>query len=104
MDYHIEQRQNESAIIFDKNKIIGTEAAGIQNAVLDLLEKENKTIVVDLSKVDYISSYGIGMLLYAHTTCTKRGFNFYVDGVNKKIAEILKMVHLDKIVEIKYIN
>jgi anti-anti-sigma factor len=56
---------------------------------------------VDLSKVDYITSYGIGMLIYAHTTCTKREINFYVVGVNEKVLEILKMVHLDKIFKIQ---
>ena len=101
MDFHIEQKQDKSVIIFDTTKILGTEAAGIQNAVLDLIEKENKNIVVDLSKVDYITSYGIGMLIYAHTTCTKREINFYVIGVNEKVLEILKLVHLDKIFNIQ---
>ena len=101
MDFHIEQKQDKSVIIFDTTKILGTEAAGIQNAVLDLIEKENKNIVVDLSKVDYITSYGIGMLIYAHTTCTKREINFYVVGVNEKVLEILKLVHLDKIFNIQ---
>ncbi len=101
MNYHIEQNQGKSVIVFDVEKILGTEAAGIQNAVLDLIEQDNKTIVVDLSKVDYITSYGIGMLIYAHTTCTKRDINFYAVGVNEKVLEILKIVHLDKIFKIQ---
>ncbi len=101
MNYHIEQHQGKSVIVFDVEKILGTEAAGIQNAVLDLIEQDNKTIVVDLSKVDYITSYGIGMLIYAHTTCTKRDINFYAVGVNEKVLEILKIVHLDKIFKIQ---
>jgi len=101
MEYHIEEQQDKSVIVFDINKILGTEAAGIQNAVLDLIEKGNKDIVVDLSKVDYITSYGIGMLIYAHTTCTKREINFSIIGVNKKVIEIFEIVHLDKIINIK---
>ena len=101
MDYHIEHQQDRSVIIFETSKILGTEAAGIQNAVLDLIENDIKTVVVDLSKVDYITSYGIGMFIYAHTTCTKRNIKFYVVGVNEKVLEILKIVHLDKIFDIR---
>ena len=101
MEFHIEQKQDKSVVIFDTTKILGTEAAGIQNAVLDLIEEGSKTIVVDLTKVDYITSYGIGMLIYTHTTCTKREINFYVVGVNEKVLEILKLVHLDKIFNIQ---
>ena len=101
MNYHIDEQQEKSVIVFDVSKILGTEAAGIQNAVLDLIEKGNKTIVVDLSKVNYITSYGIGMLIYAHTTCTKREIEFSIVGVNDKVYEIFEMVHLDKIINLK---
>ena len=100
MDFHIEQQQDKSVIIFDKTSIINPEVGGIQNAVRDLIEKDVKSIVFDLSKVEYISSYGVGMLIYAHTTCTKRNIEFHVVGVSEKVHEILKIVHLDKIFKI----
>ena len=100
MDFHIEQQQDKSVIIFDKTSIINPEVGGIQNAVRDLIEKDVKSIVFDLSKVEYISSYGVGMLIYAHTTCTKRNIQFHVVGVSEKVLEILKIVHLDKIFKI----
>ena len=100
MEFHIDEQQDKSVIIIDKSNIVGPEAGVIQNAVLDLIEKEAKTIALDLSKVDYISSYGIGMLIYAHTTCTKRNIKFQVVGVNDTVLDILKIVHLDKILKI----
>jgi anti-anti-sigma factor len=100
MDFHIEQQQDKSVIVFDKTNIIDPETGGIQNAVKDLVEKDVKSIVLDLSKVEYISSYGIGMLIYAHTTCTKRNIKFRVVGVNERVLDILKIVHLDKIFKI----
>jgi anti-sigma B factor antagonist len=101
MDFHIEKQQDKSVIVFETSKIMGTEAEGIQNAVLDLIEQGSKNIAVDLTNVDYITSYGIGMLIYAHTTCTKKEINFYAVGVNEKVMELLKLVHLDKIFKIQ---
>jgi anti-anti-sigma factor len=101
MDFRIEKQQDKSVIIFEKSKSLCAEAAGLQNAVLDLIEKKNKVIAVDLSKVDCVTSYGIGMLIYAHTTCIKRDVKLYIIGVNEKVLESLKIVHLDKILIIK---
>lgn len=104
MEFHIEQQEDKSVVIIDKSNIVGPEAGGIQNAVLGLIEKDAKSIVLDLSKVEYISSYGIGMLIYAHTTCTKRNIELRVVGVSKKVLEILRIVHLDKIFNIQHTN
>ncbi|MFZ0389032.1 MAG: STAS domain-containing protein [Calditrichia bacterium] len=101
MIFHIDRQQDKSVIVIDKNNIVGPETGGIQNAVLDLVENQAKTILLDLSKVNYISSYGIGMLMYAYTTCTKRNVEFYLTGVNEKVLKILEIVNLNKIFIIK---
>ena len=101
MDIQIEQQQDKSIIVFDKNIIVGKEAAQIQNSVLDLIEKGEKTIVVDLSKLDFITSWGIGTLIHALTTCTNRNVKFYLSGVKETVHEILKKVKLDQILPIE---
>ena len=101
MDIQIEQQQDKSVIVFDKNVIVGKEAAQIQNTVLDLIEKGEKTIVADLSKLDFITSWGIGTLIHALTTCTNRNVKFSLTGVNEKVHEILKKVKLDQIFTIE---
>jgi anti-anti-sigma factor len=101
MDFQIKQQQGKSVIKLPKNKSFSVEAAGFQNTILDLIDKNNKIVVVDLSNIDFITSYGIGMLVYAHTTCSKRNIAFHLVGVNDKILESLITVHLDKILDIQ---
>ena len=97
MDFEIKQQDEKSIIILNNNNVVGPEAASFQNALLDLIEKDTKAIEVDLSRINYITSYGIGMLVYGHTTCTKRNIQFSVVEVNAKVQELLRIVHLDKI-------
>ena len=101
MELHVERKENEAVIVLKKANIIGTEAVEIQNTVLDLIQQGNKTIVVDLSKVDYITSWGVGILIYAHTTCHNKNIEFFLNGVSEKVMDILKKVKLDKIFAIK---
>lgn len=101
MEVHIEKRQDKSVIVLDKNKILGTEAAEIQNTLMDLIQHGNKNISVDLSKVDYITSWGIGILIHAHTSCLNRNIDFQLTGVNADVLKILKKVKLDTIFSIQ---
>ena len=45
------------------------EANDFHEAVLKAIEQNNKNIVVDLSEVEFMSSWGIGILMYGYTTC-----------------------------------
>jgi anti-sigma B factor antagonist len=101
MEIQVERQRDKSVIMLDKNIIIGSDAAKIQDAVLDSIQSGSKTIVFDLSKLDYITSWGIGSLIHALTICTNRNTQFYLTGVNNKVNEILKKVKLDKIFTIK---
>jgi anti-sigma B factor antagonist len=101
MDIQTEQHQDKSIIKLDMGTIQGPEASQIQNTVLDFIQNGSKVIVIDLSKMDYITSWGIGTLIHALTTCTNRNVNYYLTGVNEKILNILQKVKLDKIFTIK---
>jgi len=72
MDFHIDQQKDKSVVVFDADRIMGTEAAEIHEAILDLIKADCKTIAIDLSMVNHITSYGLGILMYACTTCKKR--------------------------------
>ena len=101
MAVQIVQRPDKSIIILDKNISVGSEAADIQNVILDLIEGGSKIIEVDLSKLAYINSWGIGSLMHAHTTCTNRNVQMFLTGLNEKIHEILNRVNLHQIFAIR---
>lgn len=50
-----------------------------------------------MSMVEYIASWGIGMLVHAFTTTINRNSKFSLSGVTKKVHEILSKVKLDAI-------
>jgi anti-sigma B factor antagonist len=101
MDLIINRLEDKSVIVLEKKNILGTEGAEFQNTILDLIEEGNKSIEIDLSHVKYITSWGIGMLVHAHTTCLNKEIDFHLSDVDEKIMDILKKVKLDTIFKIQ---
>lgn len=101
MDFQINQLADQSVIILVQKQLLRTEASDYQNKILDLIETGNKTIWVDLYKVNFILSWGIGILIHAQTTCSNRDIGFYLIEVLPKIKGNLKHLKLEKVFLIK---
>jgi anti-sigma B factor antagonist len=104
MEINISDRADCTVIKFNKNSVLGTEGAEFQNSILDTLDKGVNSIVIDMSMVEYITSWGIGMLVHAFTTTTNRNSQFSLAGVTKKVYEILSKVKLDTIFHIRKLS
>ena len=100
MEINISDRENYTVIKFTKNSVLGTEGVVFQDSILDTLDKGVNSIVIDMSMVEYITSWGIGMLVHAFTTTTNRNSQFRLSGVSGKVHEILSKVKLDTIFHI----
>jgi anti-anti-sigma factor len=92
---------NTAVITPDKNVMIGSDASVIQNAILDVIQDDAKEVVIDLSKLDYITSWSVGSLFHALSTCRNRNVNFSLTGVNQKIHGILDNLNLLQVFTIK---
>ena len=100
MEINISDREDCTIIKFNKNSVLGTEGVIFQDSILNTLDKGVNSIVIDMSMVEYITSWGIGMLVHAFTTTINRNSNFTLSGVTKKVHEILSKVKLDTIFQI----
>jgi anti-sigma B factor antagonist len=89
-----------SIIKFDIDQVLGYEAQEFQDAVLNSLEQKVNCIIVDLSSVKYISSWGIGMLIHGLATTTNRGGIFKIAGLADKVMEVFQKVKIDTVLNI----
>jgi len=87
-------------IKFNTHKLLGTEGVEFQNSIVNTLDKGVKSIAVDLSSIEYVTSWGIGMLVHAFTTCTNREANYSLIGVNKRVKDIFRIIKIDTILPI----
>jgi len=89
-----------SVIKFEVDQVLGYEAQEFQDALLNSLEQKVNCIIVDLSSVKYISSWGIGMLIHGLATTTNRGGIFKIAGLADKVMEVFQKVKIDTVLNI----
>ncbi len=101
MDMHTVQDQDKAVIIIDKNKLIGVENETFQTQVQGALDKGSKKILIDLANVEYISSWGIGLLVHAYTSCHNKEVEFGLKGVNSQVMNVLSQLKLNTLFNVQ---
>jgi anti-sigma B factor antagonist len=87
-------------VIEVKGSLVGGEETDeLRSAVADLVEQGNKNLVIDLSKVTYLNSTAIGVLVSAHTTYSRNKGKVKICGINKNINNIFVITKLTLVFE-----
>ena len=77
----------------------GPDAETFQKLVKDLVGRDRKKILVDMGKVSWVNSTGLGILISGYTTLKNAGGAFKLTGVNKRIDQIFMVTKLHSIFE-----
>ena len=88
-------------VIEVKGSLVGEEETDeLRNAVADYVEQGTKKLVIDLSKVTYLNSTAIGVLVSAHTTFSKNKGHVKLCGINKNINNIFVITKLTLVFDV----
>ena len=63
--------------------------------VTDLLEANDYPVIIDLSKIDFIDSSGLGAMVQTAKYCNKKKRSFLVVG-NARVKQTFKLVRLEE--------
>ena len=91
----------ECAVIkLPKNVLGGSEALEFSNLTDSVsADGQLKTLAVDCSEVEVMNSTGLGMLVSAYSKMRKRQIRFVLLKAPDKVKVLLKMTHLDSVIE-----
>jgi anti-sigma B factor antagonist len=89
------------AVLEPKGEIVGgDETDEVHEAIEELIKEENKKLVVDLAKVNYMNSSALGMLAWAHTNYAKRGGRIVLASLEKNIQNIFVITKLSLVFDV----
>ncbi len=74
---------------------LGRESGQIEAKMLKLLDEGTRKIVIDLSRVDYIDSTGIGKIAYCFGKITQVGGQARVSGAHGLVMDLFRITRLD---------
>ncbi len=102
MSLHIQQREREGITILDLDGriTVGPEATALREKVAELTQAGVNNLVLNLAKVDYIDSTGLGALVMCATSRRKSGGNVKLENLNRRNVELLVMTKLATVFEI----
>ena len=93
----INQRELYGAVILELNGKLtgGPEAETFRNLFKNLMDEGKKNIIVNLKKVDWINSTGLGILIAGYTHVRKGGGDLVLCNVGDRIDSILYVTKLN---------
>lgn len=94
MNYNIDEKYNCVILTLKGNVMGGPDGAKLHDALHDLKEDGKTNIVVDLSKVKFMNSSGLGMLISAMTTMRNAGGDLRLANVADRIQSLLVVTKL----------
>ena len=92
--------QDGIVILEPRGKIMGGPDASLLNDKLhEYIEDEKRNIVIDLAKVEWMNSTGLGILISSYTTLRNNGGHLKLANVTDKINSLLTITKLVKVFE-----
>ena len=89
------------AIIEIKGSLVGDgDTDKFRSAVQDFIEQGNKCLVVNLGKVNYMNSSGIGAIISAYTSYKKVAGEVKLAGISDNVQNLLAVTKLIDIFDV----
>jgi len=97
MKYNVSEKYN-CVIIELKGKVMGgPDAETFRDELHKLIEEGKKEVIVDLGKVKFMNSSGIGILIGGFTTMKNAGGELVICRADNKIESLLVVTQLIKV-------
>ena len=97
MKYDVSERYNCVVITFKGNLMGGPDAEEFRETLHNLIEQDKKEVIVDLGKVKFMNSSGLGILIGGYTTMKNAGGEMVIAQADKKIESLLMVTQLVKV-------
>ena len=97
MKYSINEKYN--CVVFEiKGKIKGgPDAEVFRNDLQKLIDQDKKNVIIDLGKVNFMNSSGIGILIGGFKTMRANGGDIKLCNADKRLTSLLMVSHLNTV-------
>ena len=93
--------ENGIALVEPSGSLVGgDETVDLRASVAGFVDRNYEKLLIDLSKVNYMNSTAIGVLVSAQTTYSKKGWQVKLCGINKNISNIFVITKLTLVFEV----
>jgi anti-sigma B factor antagonist len=93
------RRPKKNVILVELNGrlVFGDDLQALKTQLASMAGEREVVLILDLSKVEYADSSGLGVLLYLDGIAQGAGSRLRLAGTTRRLLDVLKMTHTDKI-------
>ena len=77
---------------------LGNSLMSLENLIRKTIDEGAKKLILDLAKLEFIDSAGIGLLLSCSGLMEQKGGRMLISGAHGNVAHTFEIVHLDRVV------
>jgi anti-sigma B factor antagonist len=93
------KEKGDIAVVTVAGRLTIQHGSRLLEEVKRLAEAGTRQVVVDLSQVSYIDSFGLGQMVGSHTTLRRQGGQVRFAGIQPKIYELIEISGVPKILQ-----
>jgi len=87
------------AVVQPVGRVDSNTSAEFESELRRLLDSGHMNLVLDLSKIEFLSSAGLRVIVSSMKSARKNGGNVCVAEANTRAAEVMKLAGLDSVLE-----
>lgn len=99
MVVNLEKQSKEGFVVIQvkEDKLDSSLAPEFKKELLATAVQDSPNIIIDVSRVGYMDSSGLGSLLFAHRQAIQNGGNFVIIKPNAKIKKLIDIAQLSRV-------
>ncbi len=97
MEFYYDDADEEVLVIKADGGLNGRTADEFASGIEKLVDAGLRKIIVDCSKLDYISSYGLGVMVRLHKRMKTHGGDVKFASVKSVLVDVLRITRLNKL-------
>ncbi len=102
MPLEIKTREVDGIMLVELNGkiILGDESSSLRETIKGLLGQGKKKVLLNLARISFIDSTGVGTLVAAYTSARSQGGEVKLSSLTKKFRETLQVTRLLTVFEV----
>jgi anti-anti-sigma factor len=89
-----------TVVEIDSQNVDFRNCEGIKSSIANIVSSGNKNVVLNLSKVTFMDSSGLSVILFSKRTCEEAGGTFSVCNLQGYVNNLFSLTNLNKTVRI----
>ena len=89
--------ENEADIIVIVGEVDASSSITLDNAISEVIANGRKSLLIDCTDMEYISSAGLGVFMSYIEEIKKKSINLVIFGLNEKVMNVFNILGLDQL-------